>query len=116
MARRDTGWTHNAGVASGKDEWFFKDQSLLRPVARPPFYAVEVRPAIVALTAFGLRINPDAHVLDEAERPIPGLYAAGEGTGGVLGDRYLGGGNSVANAVVFGRIAGTNAAREVLGR
>ncbi|GAA1268802.1 hypothetical protein GCM10009609_34900 [Pseudonocardia aurantiaca] len=42
--------------------------------------------------------------------PIPGLFAAGEVAGGVFGDRYAGGGNAIANAVVFGRIAGRNAA------
>jgi fumarate reductase flavoprotein subunit len=40
------------------------------------------------------------------------LFAAGETAGGVLGERYIGGGNSIANAIVFGRIAGQQAALE----
>lgn len=107
---------YNADVARGTDTAFFKDPKVLRPISQPPFYAVEVRPAIVALTSTGLRIDADTHVLDENERVIPGLYAAGETTGGVLGDRYVGGGNSIANAISFGRVAGRVAARESVGR
>jgi fumarate reductase flavoprotein subunit len=54
--------------------------------------------------------DADARVLDSGEHPIHGLYAAGETAGGVMGARYIGGGASIANAVVFGRIAGANAA------
>ncbi len=51
--------------------------------------------------------------------PVPGLFAAGECTGGVLGDVYVGSGNSFANCLVFGRAAGRSAAaaaREEEGR
>lgn len=105
---------YNADVARGLDSAFFKDPAVLRPIGTAPFYAVEVRPAIVCLTSTGLRIDPDTHVLSTSERIIPGLYAAGETAGGVLGDRYIGGGNSIANAIVFGRIAGSTAAAEAL--
>ena len=101
---------YNADCAAGRDAAFFKDGRLMRPVSTPPFYAAEIRPAIVCLTSCGPRITPDARVLDQNERPIPGLYAAGEVTGNVLGERYVGGGNSIANAVVFGRVAGRGAA------
>jgi fumarate reductase flavoprotein subunit len=57
-----------------------------------------------------VRIDTQSQALDEADRVIPGLYAAGETTGGVLGERYIGGGNSIVNAIVFGRVAGANAA------
>ena len=107
---------YNADVVRGTDSAFHKDAKVLRPIDKPPFYAVEVRPAIVCLTSTGLRIDSDCHVMSTAERVIPGLYAAGETTGGVLGDRYIGGGNSIANAIVFGRIAGTAAAAEALAR
>ena len=43
---------------------------------------------------------------------IPGLFAAGEAAGGVMGPRYVGGGNSISNAIVFGRLAGRAAAAE----
>ena len=57
------------------------------------------------------RIDRNATVLDGHDQPIASLFAAGETTEGVLGERYIGGGNSIANAVVFGRIAGRSAAR-----
>jgi fumarate reductase flavoprotein subunit len=102
---------YNRDVELGKDSAFMKNPAVLRPIVQPPFYAVEVRPAIVCLTSTGLRIDPDTHVMRTSEQPIPGLFAAGETTGGVLGDRYIGGGNSISNAIVFGRIAGEHAAR-----
>src|SRR3546814_3762667 len=77
----------------------------MKPVAQPPFYAAEIRPAIVCLTSTGLRVDRDMHVLDCADRPIGGLFSAGEVSGGVLGDRSIGGGTSIANAIVFGRVA-----------
>lgn len=101
---------YNRDCANGVDSAFFKDGSVMRPIATPPFYAREIRTAIICLTSTGLRIDPDARVLDKADEPIVGLYAAGETTGGALGERYIGGGNSIANAIVFGRIAGANAA------
>lgn len=103
---------YNADCADGRDAAFFRAPSTLRPIATPPFYAAEIRAAIVCLTSCGPRIDPDAHVLDAAGVPIPGLYAAGEVAGNVLGDLYVGGGNSVANAVVYGRVAGRVAAAE----
>ena len=56
----------------------------------------------------GLKINADAEVLDTQGNVIPGLYAAGETTGGVHGGNRIGG-NAVCDFVVFGRIAGNNA-------
>lgn len=108
---------YNEDVAAGTDTMFHKftpaDASAMKPIATPPFHAVEVRPAIVCLTSTGVRIDATTQALDECDRPIRGLFAAGETTGGVLGDRYIGGGNSIANAIVFGRIAGVSAAREM---
>ena len=101
---------YNAACDRGEDGAFFKDASALRPIREAPFYAVQMVPAIICLTSTGLVIDTHARVLDPAGQPIPGLYAAGETTGGILGERYVGGGNSIANAVVFGRIAGRSAA------
>lgn len=53
----------------------------------------------------GIEIDPQAHVLDASGAIIPGLYAAGECTGGVMGTNRMGG-NSVADVMIFGRIAG----------
>ncbi len=84
----------------------------MKPVVSAPLYAVEVQPAIICLTSTGVRIDARTQALDERDQPIRGLFAAGETTGGVLGDRYIVGGNSIANAIVFGRIAGHSAALE----
>jgi fumarate reductase flavoprotein subunit len=97
-------------VALHEDQDYLKDPKFLESIATGPFYAVEVRPATCCFTACGLRINRDAEVLDEAGRVIPGLYAAGEVTGGVIGPRYVGSGNSYGNCVTMGRVAGQSAA------
>lgn len=101
---------YNRCVEDGDDDEFAKDPKMLEPVATPPFYGVEIRPSTVCFTAYGLRITRDGEVLDVASSPVPGLYAAGECTGGVVGSQYVGSGNSYANITVFGRIAGRSAA------
>jgi fumarate reductase flavoprotein subunit len=60
----------------------------------------------------GLKIDTQTRVLKEDGTAIPGLFAAGEVTGGVHGGNRLGG-NAVADFVVFGRIAGEQAAEYV---
>ena len=107
---------YNVDCQTGHDSAYLKPARHLRPIVRPPFYAVEMRPAIIAWTGTGLRIDPEAHVIGENELPIPGLYAAGETVGTFHGDVYIGGGGSYGPAVTFGRIAGANAAVEALGR
>ena len=101
---------YNGGAAGREDLEFAKDPAFLDPVATPPFYGAELRPATVASTACGLRISPDAEVLDQLGGVVRGLYAAGECTGGVVGAHYVGSGNNYANCVVMGRIAGAAAA------
>jgi succinate dehydrogenase/fumarate reductase flavoprotein subunit len=83
----------------------------LPPIATPPYYAVRIVPGELVVTHYGMRIGPDASVLDQAGAPITGLYAAGEAGGGILGPRYVGGGNAISNAIILGRIAGQGAAR-----
>ena len=73
-----------------------------------PFYALTVQPGIHH-TMGGLAISPAAEVLSESGDAIPGLFAAGEVTGGVHGANRLGG-NAVADFIVFGKIAGETAA------
>ncbi|MCL7466119.1 FAD-dependent oxidoreductase [Phaeovulum sp. NW3] len=106
---------YSADARAGDDSAFFKDPRHLRPVQTPPFYGARIRPAVVCWTGMGLRIDAEARVLDLADRPMPGLFAAGETTGGFAGPCYAGGGASVGNAVIFGRIAGRNAAQLALG-
>lgn len=102
---------YNADCAAGADTQFFKDPTTLRPVTTPPFYAVKVQPSVAAVTGYGVRIDPEARALDLDGRPIPGLFAAGEVTGNVLGAQYIGGGNAIGSALIFGRIAGRSAVR-----
>ncbi len=74
-----------------------------------PWYACEKVPT-VHHTMGGLQINTKAQVLDKDGKVIPGLYAAGETTGGIHGSNRLGG-NAIADIMVFGRTAGTSAAK-----
>lgn len=74
-----------------------------------PFYAGPRMPT-VHHTMGGIEINSNAEVLDKSGKIIPGLYAAGEVTGGIHGSNRLGG-NALADMTVFGKIAGENAAK-----
>ena len=73
-----------------------------------PYYLMAYKPA-VHYTMGGLHINTDAQVLDDADAPIPGLYAAGEVAGHKMGTNRLGS-CSMSDIYTFGRIAGKNAA------
>lgn len=101
---------YNHGVMRGEDSVFFKKPEFLRGVSTPPYYAVSLKPDMICITGAGIRINAHAEVVDETGTIIQGLYAAGETVGGVFGDTYLGGGNAITSALVFGRIAGSRAA------
>lgn len=100
---------YNEDVARGHDAAYLKAPTYLRPIRRAPFYAVEIRPAIICWTGTGLRIDAETRVIGGDERPIAGLFAAGETVGTFHGDVYIGGGGSYGPAVTFGRIAGENA-------
>lgn len=113
---RGTFARYNADVAEGRDSFYLKNPEFLRPVATPPFYATELRLALLAGTHCGMRIDDQARVINHESHPIPGLYAAGDATGGVIGEVYLGSGNSLANSTTFGRAAGRSAAAEALSR
>ena len=105
---------YNADCERGVDSSFFKEMERFFQVRTAPFYAREVRACVIGQTGAGLNINERAQVLDERERPIPGLYAAGEVLGCAMGKRYSGGGMGICNAMVFGRIAGQSAAADAL--
>ncbi|HHW18209.1 MAG TPA: flavocytochrome c [Firmicutes bacterium] len=104
---KDTISKYNSYVQSGKDPDCGRTK-LAKKIETAPFYAVEVTPAIHH-TMGGLVINTKAQVLGQDNKPIPGLYAAGEVTGGVHGANRLGG-NALTDIIVFGRIAGEEAA------
>lgn len=101
---------YNEFARTGEDRDHGKPSRFLKPVSTAPFYIAELRPAAVVATAYGLRIDQSAQVLGDSA-PIPGLYAAGECTGGVMGAEYVGSGNSLANSFTMGRVAGENAAK-----
>lgn len=104
----DTIKEYNQIQASGNDTEFGRKASEMpRPLSEGPYYAVEVGPAIHH-TMGGIAITPDAEVLNSKNEVIPGLYAAGEVTGGVHGGNRLGG-NAVADICVFGKIAADSA-------
>ncbi|MDF2951659.1 MAG: flavocytochrome c [Anaerocolumna sp.] len=76
-----------------------------------PFYAASRVPT-VHHTMGGIQINENAEVIDTNGNVIPGVFAAGEVTGGIHGTNRLGG-NALTDTVVFGRIAGTSASNFV---
>jgi fumarate reductase flavoprotein subunit len=104
---------YNEDARNGHDRRYLKVGEL-REVSSGPFYAIEIRASTFGNTFPGLRIDGGARVHDEAGAVIGGLFAAGEAAGGVMGPRYVGGGNSISNAIIFGRIAGASAARAAL--
>ncbi|MGI5174202.1 flavocytochrome c [Treponema sp. OMZ 840] len=104
---------YNSFAAAKKDTDFGR-ADMPRKIEKAPFYAVEVGPA-VHHTMGGLAINNKAEVLTADGSSIPGLFAAGEVTGGVHGANRLGG-NAMADIAVYGKIAGTNAAAYAKGK
>ena len=98
---------YNEAVKSKVDSEFNK-KTLPKELSGTKYYAIEISPA-VHHTMGGVRINTNAEVLGKNGRPIKGLYAAGEVTGGIHGANRIGG-NAVADITVFGKIAGENAA------
>jgi len=106
---KQTNDAFNKAVEAGKDNEF--GRSLFgQKMDKAPFYASPRMPT-VHHTMGGIEINLDTQVLDKNGNVIPGLYAAGEVTGGIHGKNRLGG-NALVDIHVFGRIAGTNAAKE----
>lgn len=96
---------YNGFVENGEDEDFNR-RGDLRPIAEGPFIIQRVAPA-VHHTMGGIMINPQAEVLNTSGDVIPGLFAAGEVTGGIHGANRLGG-NAIIDILVYGRTAGKN--------
>lgn len=101
---------YNQLVEEGATEDEFGRELFTNKIEKGPWVAVPRTPALHH-TMGGLKIDEGAHVLDKDGNPIPGLFAAGEVTGGIHGANRVGG-NAVVDLVVFGRIAGQNAAAE----
>jgi tricarballylate dehydrogenase len=92
---------HTLGIDPAKTNWALR-------LDKPPFVAYGVRCGIT-FTYGGVMVNESGEVLRRDGAPIPGLYAAGEITGGIFYHNYPSGSGLMLGAV-FGRIAGTTAA------
>ena len=92
------------GLAIDKTNWAM-------PLEKPPYEAY-CTTCGVTFTFGGLKIDTSGRVLDTAEKPSPGLYAAGELVGGLFYFNYPGGTGLVSGSV-FGKIAGTSAAKDL---
>lgn len=101
---------YNAYVESGEPDDFGRTCTV--PVATPPFYALELCPTMLN-TQGGPRHNAKAQVLNLDGVPIEGLFSGGE-LGSIFPDMYNGGGN-IGETMIFGRIAGQNAAKRAKG-
>jgi fumarate reductase flavoprotein subunit len=103
--------TWNEDVKNKKDSQFGRTTAMEHDLSKGPFYAIKVAPGIHH-TMGGVKINTETQVLKKDGSAIPALYAAGEVTGGLHGSNRIGG-NAVADVVIFGRQAGTQAAEYV---
>lgn len=83
----------------GKDKLFVKREDYMRPLRKPPFYALQSRVAFLT-TIGGIKVNEHFEVVDKNDKPIPGLYAGGIDTGGWEADTY--------NVVLSGSTMGFN--------
>ena len=97
----------NGYVKNQREPDFGRTTGMDADLTTPPYYAIKIAPGIHH-TMGGVKINTAAQVINTEGQPIPGLFAAGEVTGGVHGGNRLGG-NAVADIVIFGRIAAESA-------
>lgn len=98
---------YNEGLAKGADRFGRTSLSAGNgrpsPIVKAPFYGFRAT-AVLLSTYCGPKIDSEARVINIFGEPIEGLWAAGEGTGGLHGAAYMSG-TSVGKAVVFGKIA-----------
>jgi fumarate reductase flavoprotein subunit len=100
--------TWNKAVADKKDTEFKRETGMDNGLEGKEFYAIKIAPGI-HYTMGGVKINTKTEVLDKDGKAIPGLFAAGEVTGGLHGENRIGG-NSVGDIIVFGRESGKQSA------
>ncbi len=100
--------TFNAYVENENDPDFGR-YGFMGKVDEGPYVIIKMSPALHH-TMGGVEINAETQAIDTDGNVIPGLYAAGEVTGGIHAGNRLGG-NAIADVIVFGRIAGENAAK-----
>lgn len=129
-ALRQTITRYNQQCDVGKDDDFHRGESAidryyaddtvtpnpcLRALTHAPFYAIRVYPGDLG-TKGGLVTDPQSRVLDTHNRPIPGLYAAGNTTASVMGPSYPGAGGTIGPALTFGMLAAEAASADQKGR
>jgi fumarate reductase flavoprotein subunit len=100
--------TWNSAVKNKNDAEFGRTTGMDNDLSTGPYYAIKIAPGI-HYTMGGVKINTNTEVLNKDGAAIPGLYAAGEVTGGLHGQNRIGG-NSVAEIIIFGRQAGIKSA------
>lgn len=105
----------NADAAAGKDTAFDRDPINFTSLTQAPYFAVKVRP-VISGTIGGFVVTPDFQVLDNALKPIQGLWAAGELTNRAFYNRVYEPGTSLLIAYASGRAAGTSAAKAALSK
>ena len=106
-ALKETVKKYNEGVKAKKDEFGKQESALFEINEAGPFYVIRLSPK-PHHTMGGLKINEKAQVISsKTGKPIPGLYAAGEITGGTHGASRLGT-VAITDCIVFGMIAGEN--------
>lgn len=98
----------NKAVSGKKDAAFGRTTGMDNDLSAAPYYAIKIAPGI-HYTMGGVKINTNTEVLNKEGNAIPGLFAAGEVTGGLHGQNRIGG-NSVAETIIFGRQAGIKSA------
>ncbi|MEE8716691.1 MAG: FAD-binding protein [Coriobacteriales bacterium] len=107
---------YNELCAQGKDTDFGKDPSLMIGLTKPPYYGYKGTKQIGALmvTVGGLLIDADGRVLDQKYNAIPGLWAAGNASGGRFGWQYFTSiaGQSLSMAQTMGMVTGKAAAAQ----
>ncbi|SCC17955.1 fumarate reductase flavoprotein subunit [Kosakonia oryzendophytica] len=99
---------YNGFVEKQHDDDFGRTTALRAPINEGPFHAIQIAPG-VHHTMGGVTINTETEVLNAAQQVIPGAYAAGEVVGGIHGGNRIGG-NAVADIIIFGTLAGHQAA------
>ena len=104
----------NGYVKDQRDPDFGRTTGMDADLTAAPYYAIKIAPGIHH-TMGGVKINTAAQVINTEGKAIPGLFAAGEVTGGVHGGNRLGG-NAVADIVIFGRIAAQSAIEYISGK
>nr|WP_280818233.1 FAD-binding protein [Paenibacillus etheri] len=103
--------TWNSAVKNKKDAEFVRTTAMDNDLNSAPYYAIKIGPGI-HYTMGGVKINSNTEVLNKNGKPIPGLFVAGEVTGGLHGQNQIGG-NSVAEILIFGYQAGIKSAEFV---